>query len=1243
MPAAYSVRSTMTDKPYAIGERPGGNYIPTIPLLSGQDAWDSLSQYYDKRFSLPYDTSARGPRHRQDVLNKAARLELRKLAEHHPVIYGFVRGCLDQGADGRYLYSIIKEASERCDGFAESVQAAEPVLDRFIKQAFGSSGVPLPGFNAPKLTTPKPTAANVGVKPMQATVDTFRQLGQSELEKFRGQYNQQGDKAWGQRWRQAHQEFEPKIEQGAAWQHFNPYYQEPSEQLTPAQQQRQMRTQYWMGEGPPSWSMDQGAAQEMGLVRGEPQDVQFVKTVSENTGIDPTTLMMGMQAQQHLTQAAAQAGGQPNREQYAAAFEQLPDQSKSALKAWQYAQQTSPNLYDANQDNPAWLTQLRPDVKKQLSANPETAALIEQGRYLGRPGDWEGMEGLAKRWKVDPREQAFQDYWNQTAQQVQQDGWGAPNTPQRIEDLMRIYSRKKAGKLQMLDETLREKDPTMLTQRVVGYRHEDPYTGQEVISTPPGFAERMGQLGFLGTLGAVGNTAVSAYGAPGAILADAVDYLETGNTNLDYSKMMARSLLKGPNQIAGTDVGHNVLMNRPQSAEQQNANRVLFGDSMPREQSNRGFWTGSAAPEWKQGLEYGGDEGQMGLVANQYGDMANDPNSNYLQRIGAQTAENFFRNVEIPLEMAATGKIMGNVGRPVGGASGNLGMASRTGQGLRSLGSALRTAPGGARLGGGLLRAGTGLRGLKDMQAVGAGLQGGEKALNRMAGAFSMMADPRWQAPIAAIEQGEIPGTGNRVRDYQQAAAQASREWGQNPEAGLLQNILGETGATAAEMGPTMMVAGGPSLATAGKQGIVPTLQQVGKATVTNPMIGTAVLQNASPLIGAATQGDQTRKEVAMDRLAKLYPESVEPHQETGEPAYQANKWLPRITGEESWRDSSKPPAAIPPPEQVQQAVQESGQNPITMGLDEQRLQEAGPEAEVQVYGAARQVLENSDKMNPDKYREMVEAAESGNIESPAAKMQIQQFSEQTGLPDDQAIEGWNSMDTGSKVLLGMGLGLGVISLISSLAGKGGAMGWLGSLLGFGAATGVLANSGAFGPEASNFVQSLFSGGQPGDQGEEFKQVMRGEHPTQAGAAEDVAEPVLEPAQQPGATGRIEEASVPAQPAAKPMPQEELNQAEPEPARPTLDSLAKEHNLPMGLGDPDKFDRPDQEAAISNYVQSGTGSKALYDMAKQLSPEQRQEIKQQVKKRIDNLNLAESMVYHTSPAMQKRVDWLMSL
>jgi len=46
---AFSLMGPMSPRPYAIGERPGGSDIPSIPLLTGKAAWDSLSGAYDNR------------------------------------------------------------------------------------------------------------------------------------------------------------------------------------------------------------------------------------------------------------------------------------------------------------------------------------------------------------------------------------------------------------------------------------------------------------------------------------------------------------------------------------------------------------------------------------------------------------------------------------------------------------------------------------------------------------------------------------------------------------------------------------------------------------------------------------------------------------------------------------------------------------------------------------------------------------------------------------------------------------------------------------------------------------------------------------------------------------------------------------------------------------------------------------------------------------------------------------------
>lgn len=45
----YSLLGPMSDRPYALGERPGGSDIPSIPLLTGRNAWNSISGRYDGR------------------------------------------------------------------------------------------------------------------------------------------------------------------------------------------------------------------------------------------------------------------------------------------------------------------------------------------------------------------------------------------------------------------------------------------------------------------------------------------------------------------------------------------------------------------------------------------------------------------------------------------------------------------------------------------------------------------------------------------------------------------------------------------------------------------------------------------------------------------------------------------------------------------------------------------------------------------------------------------------------------------------------------------------------------------------------------------------------------------------------------------------------------------------------------------------------------------------------------------
>lgn len=98
----------------------------------------------------------------------------------------------------------------------------------------------------------------------------------------------------------------------------------------------------------------------------------------------------------------------------------------------------------------------------------------------------------------------------------------------------------------------------------------------------------------------------------------------------------------------------------------------------------------------------------------------------------------------------------------------------------------------------------------------------------------------------------------------------------------------------------------------------------------------------------------------------------------------------------------------------------------------------------------------------------------------------LDNLSKRTGLQGEGLMAQWEGMDPTTKTLLSLGLGLGAVGILSSLAGKGGGLGWLLGLLGVGGAGVAAAHGGMFGADAQtmarggvNAVTGLFANKPP--------------------------------------------------------------------------------------------------------------------------------------------------------------------
>ena len=1011
------------------------------------------------------------------IKQAASDATMQQLSQECPWLYGFACGVKAQG-DSLLQFRVKLAQAATIPKVAIALQDARLPLERFLLAdldrrwaavpqlwekvavgGFGIGGPKVPGYSVP--ATPKPAAPTAKTAPAPqvgtSRLNTYQSLPAAELPKYQQRFSTPGNTAWGESWRQNYAQRMQTAQPGAT-PRYNPYYQQPQpnqQPVDPQAQQSRLQTDYWLNgklpEGTP-------APADLSTWRqGSPEDVKRFQWVAERSGLDPHTLMQGFQAEQQLAAAA------PNnsRAEVVSALEQLPADQRAALRAWQWAQQTDNELYrgegygqgrlmkgvDPGEDSPLWAATLNDQVRQRLANDPQALQT-----YVGQPEDWDGLEGLAKRWGVDVREKPFQDFWQQEGEKVKARGWG--HAPQSVdatasgpEELMRRYARWKSRELGLLDSVQQSQEPTSFAQRFFGFRRQ---TSQGEVPTVASASENTFGPGFwnnvAGHAKGIGRTALSGIGAPGAVLVDAL----RGDTDATYSKMMARDLMRYTNDLMGTDIGHNVEMQRPDGATLAQPQAPGETRPIPQTSGNFGFWTGSAAPDWAQRQGLSGDVGQMqakGDYLKSYGERADVP---WYERIGARGMGNTYNNVEVPLEFAATGGLAGGVGK--------------------ALGTAGRAMPGGAALFG------------KELELAGAAANTAQKPLNAMAQMTGILGNPAAQTGAAAF--GEIPiGGGERIMDKQRALAQASREWGAAPDAGLLQNLTGNVLANTAETGPLALAGGARSLLkptglagatgrAVGQRSLSPLLQEgaglnmLAKQTLRSPVMTLGTAGAVAPSLGAQLDGSEWRQTHVRQQLAAQYPEALRLDPETGALSYQRDTWKPALTGEGTWQSRQQDLA-----KQLAQAS--PTHTPGLFNVSEEALQQAGPDGQAQVGQAASQVTEAAKQLGPEGYARLQKDLTSGDPNTPGVSTALQNFQQQTGLPLNDAWQSFQQMDPGSQLMLGMGVALGTVGLLAALTSENGTLGFLTSVLGFGAATGALANEGVFGEHAQQFTKGI--------------------------------------------------------------------------------------------------------------------------------------------------------------------------
>lgn len=313
------------------------------------------------------------------------------------------------------------------------------------------------------------------------------------------------------------------------------------------------------------------------------------------------------------------------------------------------------------------------------------------------------------------------------------------------------------------------------------------------------------------------------------------------------------------------------------------------------------------------------------------------------------------------------------------------------------------------------------------------------------------------------------------------------------------------------------------------------------------------------------------------------------------------------------------------PAEQVPGAA--PADDPASLGLDPAKVEQAGPEAAAQTTQATEQIRSAAGNMQPAEVEQLKNELASGDAESPAVQEAVKKISKDSGLDPQSAWDMFNNMDDGAKLMAGLGVALGTISLIASLTSeKGGLMGFLGAVLGFGAAAGTLAHGGVLGEGAQDFTKGIM--GMAGIGG-----------PAQATWTPPESPKALTQAE--GTPEQMQLAGGDTQPAEQATPAAQAAPAKPSMLTPDrIGEIATQHNLPMGEGDPAVFDEPDQAQLITDFISDGKGIDAIKALAGEMSPQQKQELQQKIDANIGELSYLKRKWYDNNANMQARRQWL---
>jgi len=146
--------------------------------------------------------------------------------------------------------------------------------------------------------------------------------------------------------------------------------------------------------------------------------------------------------------------------------------------------------------------------------------------------------------------------------------------------------------------------------------------------------------------------------------------------------------------------------------------------------------------------------------------------------------------------------------------------------------------------------------------------------------------------------------------------------------------------------------------------------------------------------------------------------------------------------------------------------------------IDGEKVEKLDPKTQQQIPAATTQINEAVQNAGAEGIANRAQDVKSEGM-TETDKEGIENVQNQTGLDFESAMQMYDNMDDGAKVLMGLGLGLGLVGLLGGIASDdGGLMPILFGMLGLGVAGGTAAHQGLFGQQAQGLMQGLFGGGQ---------------------------------------------------------------------------------------------------------------------------------------------------------------------